>query len=196
LGTFGGSNGAAFALNDAGEVAGVADFPGDQLHDAFLWKNGKMTDLGNLGLTSAAHTMNSRGQVVGGSRLSDGITVHAFLWEHGQIVDLNDLVRPKSDVQLQSPNAISDSGEIAVNGLPKGCGDESCEHAYVLIPDGDCDEDCEARIAASRNNLAVLQPLSDQQTNIRVDTRLQGQQGLRQGRGLMPFPGYRSMPSD
>jgi probable HAF family extracellular repeat protein len=158
IGTFGGSNGAANAVNDSGEVVGVADFPGDQLHDAFLWENGVMTDLGNLGVTSFGYTLNSRTQVVGASQVNS-TTVHAFLWEKGgPMVDLNDLISPKSDVILIEPNAIADSGEIAVNGLPAGCTNlDTCGHPYVLIPDGDCDNDCEQRIAASQKNAAPLQ---------------------------------------
>jgi probable HAF family extracellular repeat protein len=156
LGTFGGSNGAANSLNDSGEVVGVADFPGDQLHHAFLWKRGVMTDLGTLGTNSIAFTNNSQGQVAGAVRLND-TTVHAFLWEKGgPMVDLNDLVSPRSDVVLLSPNAIGDNGEIAVNGLPVGCGDvDVCGHPYVLVPDGDADDDVEARIAASRLRAAI-----------------------------------------
>lgn len=71
------------------------------------------------------------------------------------MVDLNDLVSPKSKVMLVDVNAIADSGEILVNGLPDGCGDEgACGHEYVMIPDGDCDQDCEGRIVASRSNAA------------------------------------------
>ena len=155
LGTFGGDASQADSLNDSGEVVGSADFPGDQLHDGFLWRKGVMIDLGNLGLTSRAFSINSNSQIVGNSRLSDGITIHSFLWERGTMVDLNDLVSPKSDVVLIDVNAIADSGEILVNGLPPGCSAEDvCGHAYVLIPDGDCDSDCEGRIAASQNSAA------------------------------------------
>jgi probable HAF family extracellular repeat protein len=155
LGTFGGDASQADSLNDSGDVVGSADFPGDQLHDGFLWRKGVMIDLGNLGLTSRAYSINSKSQVVGNSRLSDGITIHSFLWERGTMVDLNDLVSPKSDVILIDVNAIADSGEILVNGLPPGCSAEDvCGHAYVMMPDGDCDHDCKGRIAASQNSAA------------------------------------------
>jgi probable HAF family extracellular repeat protein len=157
LGTFGGSSGSANSLNDAGDVVGVANLTGDQIRHAFLWKHGakKKIDLGTLGFNSAAFGINSQRQVIGASRVNS-TTVHAFLWEQGEIVDLNDLVNPKSDAQLIEPDAISDSGEIAANGLPKGCNDESCEHAYVLVPGGNCDDDCESRIAATRNRVAAV----------------------------------------
>src|SRR5439155_10600379 len=102
LGTFGGSNGTATALNNAGEVVGVADFPGDLLHNAFLWKNGVMTDLGNLGVTSFAHGINSKGQVVGASRVSRVPSqVSAFLWESGgPMIDLNTLIPANSSLHL------------------------------------------------------------------------------------------------
>jgi probable HAF family extracellular repeat protein len=193
LGTFGGSNGAANALNDFGEVAGVADFPGDQLHDAFLWKKGKMTDLGNLGRTSTAYSMNSHGQVVGGSHINL-VDQAAFLWERGEMVDLNDLVSPKSDVLLVEPNAIADSGEIAVNGLPKGCTDQdTCEHPYVLIPDGDCDNDCEARITESRNRAIAARDAAAQSSAF-TPNRVNGLRDRLTGR--YHIPGQLHAPSD
>jgi probable HAF family extracellular repeat protein len=153
LGTLGGNNGNALWVNDGGEVVGGADLLGSQTHDAFLWKNGVMTDLGNLGLTSFAFAINSGGQVVGASRVNS-TTVHAFIWEKGgPMVDLNMLVSPSSDIVLIDPYYINDRGYIAVQGvLPNGN-----RRAVILIPDGDCDDDTEARIAASQNNAAPAQ---------------------------------------
>jgi probable HAF family extracellular repeat protein len=153
LGTFGGDTSEADSLNNAGEVVGVADFPGDQVHDGFLWRNGVMIDLGNLGVTSHAYSINSSSQVVGNSRI-DSTNIRAFLWERGEIADLNDLVSPKSDVVLVDVNAIADSGEILVNGLPPDCtAEDVCGHAYVLIPRGDMDEDNDARIADTQSKI-------------------------------------------
>lgn len=158
LGTFGGDTGEADSLNDRGEVVGVADFPGNQVHDAFLWKNGKMTDLGNLGKTSHAYWINAKSQIVGTSRINDAGEIRAFLWENeGPMIDLNALVPPDSPLLLATTDQINDRGEIAGRGLPLGCDDlDACSHAYVLVPAGDCDDDCGARIAASGNNPAVV----------------------------------------
>ena len=126
-------------MNDSGEVVGVADFPGDVLHDAFLWKNGVMTDLGNLGKTSRAHGINSRTQVVGNARMQVGLP-HAWLWEKGTIYDLNDLIPPGSGVLLADAPAINDAGAIDAIGLPAGCDDpNACGHAYLLVPCGEGD---------------------------------------------------------
>ena len=153
LGTLGGDNGQALWINDAGEVVGVADLSGSQTHDGFLWKKGVITDLGNLGLSSFAFAINSESQVVGHSKINDG-TFRAFLWEKGgPMVDLNTLVFPASDIVVVDPYYINDRGEIATTGvLPNGD-----QHAVLLVPDGDCDDDCEGRIAASQNNAAHTQ---------------------------------------
>ena len=156
LGTLGGDNGNALWINDGGDVVGGADLPGSQTHDAFLWKNGVMTDLGNLGLTSYAFCVNSGGQVVGASRVNSS-TVHAFIWEKGgAMVDLNTLVSGSTDIVLVEPYYINDRGYIAVAGyLPNGD-----ERAVVLVPDGDCDNACEGRIAASQNSSTSAQELA------------------------------------
>ena len=62
---------------------------------AFLWENGKMTDLGTLGGTlvgfDAAQCVNNRGQVAGVSTLSGDQIIHPFLWDHGVLTDLGTL---------------------------------------------------------------------------------------------------------
>jgi|HubBroStandDraft_4_1064222.scaffolds.fasta_scaffold00555_10 probable HAF family extracellular repeat protein len=155
LGTLGGDTGTTNTINDAGEVIGKADLPGSQTHHGFLWKEGMMTDLGTVGTDacSNAWNMNLKEQVVGNS--SDCVTpLHGFLWENGgPMVDVNTLISPPSDFLVNNALAINDRGEIAGVGVFRtGEG-----HAYVLIPDGDCDDDCEGRIAASQNTAAPEQ---------------------------------------
>jgi len=162
LGTLGGNNGTANWMNDGGDVVGEAQLPGSQLHDGFLWKNGVMTDLGTLAgyPCTNATAINENRQIVGTA--SDCVNpLHAFLWENGgPVVDLNSLIPSNSSLQLVNAEDINDRGEIGGVGVPAGCPATQvnlCGRAYLLIPDGDCDSDCEGRIAASQNNAAPAQ---------------------------------------
>src|SRR5262249_4027027 len=133
LGTLGGTNGEAFAINDAAVVVGRADVAGNSSHHAFLWKQGsRMKDLGTpQGDTcSTALSINLSNQVVRDSGLC-GIGGHAFLWENGgPMVKLQDLVVPGSDLQVTDANFIDDRGEIACMAtLPDGN-----SHACLLVP--------------------------------------------------------------
>jgi probable HAF family extracellular repeat protein len=186
LGTLGGSNGEALAMNEQGDAVGRADLP-DQTHDAFLWRHGVMNDLGRLpGTTcSRANQINNQGQIVGNS--SDCVTVlGAFLWENGgPMVDLNTLIPPNSSLLLTNAIDINDRGEIAGMGVPAGCDpvlQDSCEHAYLLIPDGDCDSDCEGRIAASQNSVATARQAAQNSAAT-----------VRENRPLSPAERIRSM---
>jgi probable HAF family extracellular repeat protein len=165
LGTLGGNTGFTNWINDAGDIAGKTDLPGPlspQDHHAVLWRHGVMIDLGTLpeDSSSNAYYVNSRGQVVGTSEdrqhMVIGVGEHAFLWEDdGPMVDLNTLIPAGSNLQLTYAVAINDRGEIAGFGVPPGVPPEDYPtkgHAYVLIPNGDCGDDCEARISASQNS--------------------------------------------
>ena len=155
LGNLGGDLSVAWNVNDAGEVVGRADVPGSKTHHAFLWKQGVMTDLGTAdGDTCAtAFFVNSQGQIVGDSGVCGVVSRHAWLWENGgPIVDLNTLAIPGSGLHLVDADYINDRGEIACHGyLPNGD-----THAVLLIPQGDCDDACEARIADSKINPSTI----------------------------------------
>jgi probable HAF family extracellular repeat protein len=150
LGPSGGTCGTPLYINDDGDVAGFACFPGEQAFHAFLWSHGQMTDIGALPAypCSGADAVNARGQVVGVSQLCQGGQAAAFLWENGgPMVDLNALLEDPYNGHLYWAININARGEIAVLGMVPGGG----IHAYLMVPDGDCDDDCEQRVAASQN---------------------------------------------
>jgi probable HAF family extracellular repeat protein len=75
----------------------------------FLWDNGTMTDLGNLGGTvSFGQCANNRGEVIGRSNLPGDKNFHAFRWRNGKMKDLGTLGGDNS-VAIW----INDAGEIA-----------------------------------------------------------------------------------
>lgn len=111
----------ALALNDKGEVVGtrvlrdgVASQGGTPR--AFLWRNGKMLDLGTLGgefVASGAYGINERGQIVGISTTAGEGVAHPFLWQNGS---MRDITSPTNGVQLVWAWAINDKGQVAALG--------------------------------------------------------------------------------
>jgi probable HAF family extracellular repeat protein len=101
LGTLGGPNATAFVINERGHVTGssytndtpnaVVDMCGGNLptQDPFLWKNGRMIDLGSLGGTCGFPSLiNNRDQIVGQSDMAGDVYFHPFLWDDGILSDL------------------------------------------------------------------------------------------------------------
>jgi len=88
LGTLGGSETQAFAINSSGQVTGNSGVAGGGVH-AFLYANGTMSDLGTLGGSdSFAFAINGPGQVTGTSYLSGDSVYRAFLYSNGTMSDL------------------------------------------------------------------------------------------------------------
>lgn len=142
IGTLGGDSGQAYFVNDAGEVVGSANVPGalgcddGAQNQAFLWRNGVMTNLGapDGDACSGAAAINSKDQIVGAGDDCNGNLQKAFLSEDGgPAVDLNTLIPPNLGLQMINAVYINDSGEIAAHGTLSN-GDI---RAFVLIP---CDE--------------------------------------------------------
>lgn len=110
LGTLGGRNSIAFALNNSQEVVGLADTVSGFYH-AFLYNQGTMYDLGTLGGNeSRAHDINGKGQIVGSAAINVQNTHHAFLFSEGVMIDLGTL--NSSPYATSAANAINNKGQI------------------------------------------------------------------------------------
>ena len=132
--TLGGSRAFGMAMNDLGQLTGVALTAGDSESHAFLWKNDgtPMLDLGTLGGNySVGNAINASGQVAGDSFLpGNGAPIHAFVWKNDgtPMLDLGTL-----GGTISSGAAINASGQVAGDSkLPRDTG----THAFIWKNDG------------------------------------------------------------
>jgi len=91
LTNFGGNFSVAYAVNDAGQVTGQAQNASGTMF-AFLYSNGIVTNLGNLGGTETPETnaINASGEIVGYAYLPDG-NFRGFFWINGKMTALGTL---------------------------------------------------------------------------------------------------------
>lgn len=139
IGTFGGDNSEAFFMSDQGQVLGRAEVTLDPfVRHAFLWDNGRMTDLGAPApcTRSSALAMNSAGQIVGDtgactSDPNDPLWFSVFYVERGKTpADLNTLITPPSPIHLEDAGYINERGEISGGGFAP----DGTMHAVLLVP--------------------------------------------------------------
>lgn len=125
LGTLGGKNSYAMAINDSGTVAGHAQTGAGYLHAA-IWAGGGIVDLGTLGGgNSYAYGLDNAGHVVGYSNVAG--EDHAFLYRDGVMLDLNDLIDPASGWLLHAAYGVNEAGQIVGQGTYAGV-----QHAFRL----------------------------------------------------------------
>jgi probable HAF family extracellular repeat protein len=95
LGSLGGVQTTAYAINDANVIVGRSTLTTDSrpVHHAFAWSDGVMSDLGGLNSAhdSDAWRINGGGWVVGSSEIDAHRHKHATLWRDGEIIDLGTL---------------------------------------------------------------------------------------------------------
>jgi probable HAF family extracellular repeat protein len=133
LGNLGGAvNNIAFGINNAGQIVGASDLPGDNTGHAFLWQKGVMSDLGTVAgdVFSIASAINSNGQVVGVSCDENG-NCRAFRWQRGMMTDLNTLIPTDSSLYLLVANDINSRGEIVGIAFDQSKGEPV---AFAAVP--------------------------------------------------------------
>lgn len=143
LGSLGGTN-CCYVItnNNRGWVNGTSNLPGDQSFHPFLWRDGKMQDLGTLGGPNASvGGMNDRGDVtVGGADtgIPDPLgedfcifgtyqTCLSFVWHNGRRTLIPTLGGNNSDV-----SAIHDNGQVLVALAETAIHDPTCTAPQVL----------------------------------------------------------------
>jgi len=125
LGTLGGHNSFAYAINAFGQVVGSSTIAGDAALHAFrtapnLPINSSADDLGTLGgSSSSAWALDGFGQVLGWSLTTGDTAQHAFLFSNGVMHDLNSLIPTDSGCVLIGAGGLSNIGGGRV---PRGGG--------------------------------------------------------------------------
>jgi len=155
LGTLGGTFSWAFGINNHGSVSGMAYLSGDTAVHGFLWRKGRMTDLGALeGSNSwAPNRPNDSDEVIGGAESSftdptgedfcnfgfgTDLTCVPFLWEKGVMTPL-----PTLGGNNGTAGYINNRGQVVgtvENTTPDSCGLNSFQIRPVIWEHGQISE--------------------------------------------------------
>ena len=135
LGTFGGPNGNAIAINNKGDITGEAmNASGDYV--GFVSHNGgPLISLGTLpgGVPVSPRSINDSGQIVGYNG-SPGLG--AFLYQNGVLTNLNALLSPSaSNINLVDAYFINNVGQILAKGIVKNPPSAQAQ-LFLLTPVG------------------------------------------------------------
>lgn len=98
----------AVDINDRKQVVGDLDLTETAPMTAFVWRNGRFTEIGApAGMSSHAIGINNRGDVLGYLVDQDWSVMRGFVWRDGVMELLGDLGGDRV-----SPRAINDSGQV------------------------------------------------------------------------------------
>jgi probable HAF family extracellular repeat protein len=124
-----GFSGVASAISNVGDVVGYAYLDASNRH-AFLYFNGKLTDIGSLGGYSAALDVNDSGTIVGfSSTASSEGRAHAFVYANGVMVDID----PSGNLSESYAMGVNSKGEVVGQFLAP---DQGSTRAFVYRDGG------------------------------------------------------------
>ena len=116
----GGSASAAFAINNADQVAGTSEIADGRPH-AFFYDQGVMMDAGSFGGNMIeVQDMNEHGVFVGTSTASTIPGTLGYMYRDGTLVDLGTLIDPALGWLIEGASGINDLGQVVVNACRAG----------------------------------------------------------------------------
>ncbi len=164
LGTLGGANGEALAINKHGQVVGDSDTTEGPAH-AFIFDHSRLKDLGTLpGLDNASYArgINNSGDIVGESDSAD--QKRAFLYSKGQLVELDKLAENLSEAGFNSLDVafgINDKGWIVGYGTTSA----NLTAGFVAVPEGRGNSRRASGVQQPQEQPQAERPKSESQTD-------------------------------
>ena len=157
LGTLGGQQNAALAMNDLGMIVGWGETvgqTGDIERHAVHWEADGVTDLGTLdGFWSEARAINNKRQIVGVSKLANG-GQHAMYWRDGVMHDLNTRIIGLYDPPVPPPPVHLGRFRLSIDKhrFPGDMGTRARAGAVAATDAPECEAPLEVMIEANAIN--------------------------------------------